>query len=157
MVYLQEDLAEGHVFAPEEGEWVGLRPGTDLQGAAEPVAIYRALVKAIYSGVALVMFFLKLFFSFSFLALKICLPIDGVARIFILFILSLHSGNTRPRQSSFSDSIFTFHFRPERVNIHLTIANQPNYANGGNQTRATSTGSESAIHYSTASRLLYQT
>ena len=86
-VYLQEDLAEGHVFAPEEGEWVGLRPGTDLQGAAEPVAIYRALVKAIYSDVALFKFFLKLFFSFSFLALKICLPIDGVARIFILFIL----------------------------------------------------------------------
>ena len=87
MVYLQEDLAEGHVFAPEEGEWVRLRPRADLQGAAEPVAIYRALVKAIYSGVALVMFFLKLFFSFSFLALKICLLKDGVARIFILFIL----------------------------------------------------------------------
>ena len=87
-VYLQEDLAEGHVFAPEEGEWVGLRPRADLQGAAEPVAIYRALVKAIYSGVAYFMFFLKLSFSFSFLALKICLPIDGVARIlFILFIL----------------------------------------------------------------------
>ena len=87
MVYLQEDLAEGHVLAPEEGEWVGLRPRADLQGAAEPVAIYRALVKAIYSGVALFKFFLKLFFSFSFLALKICLPIDGVARIFILFFL----------------------------------------------------------------------
>ena len=90
--------------------------------------------------------------NFFFLALTLCSPIDGATRIFISFFL--HFGNADPYQLLCPVPLFAYHLRPEWEKNHMNIATQPIYASSGNQIWAASTASESAIHYTIASRLL---
>ena len=86
------------------------------------------------------------FFSyFPIVALTLHLPIDGAARIFFLYILETLD---HAKLSSLVPLPTTLDREGEKIIWILQL----NYADGGNRTRAASTASKSAIHYTIASR-----
>ena len=79
----------------------------------------------------------------SKVALVLCSPIDGVARIFFLFVLG--TLDHAIYRAWFHLSSTTADWRGTKI---IWILQNQN-ANGGNQTQAASKASENAIHYTT--------
>ena len=76
-------------------------------------------------------------------------PLIAELGLFIIFFFQ-RSRNAGSCQLSGMVPFFTYPLRPEREKNYLNIATRPNYADGGNQTQAASTTSESFIHYTIA-------
>ena len=83
------------------------------------------------------------FFLLPFLALTICSPIEGTARIFFYNLETIIASGS------------VFYLSPKTISKknHLKIATPIDFADSGIQTKATSKASKSAIHYTIASRL----
>ena len=79
-----------------------------------------------------------------FFALTLCLPIDGVARIFLFF---LHSKNTRSRHLLCLVPSFTYLFRREREKNHMNIATRQCRRRESNQGRQHSKGKRNPLHH----------
>ena len=136
-VVSDDQLLRVELVAGEDRRTLGL---DDLDGVALVLSVTSKLNLKVTENVEIVVsavFFLEL----SFLALTLCLPIDGAARIFLLHYVNARLSCLVPS--------FTKTGEREKSSEYCNSTMQT----AGIEPRPLSTASESSIHYTIASRL----